>query len=150
MSTNLRPDQGSVLAPSFEHATAADVMCAGVVSCPPDVSAVEVARIMAARHLHAVVVAGIHTEHGLGEELTWRVVTDVDLLRASEDGLEGRTAGDLGGHHPITVGADQPLAEAARAMLEQGATHVVVADRGRPVGVLSTLDVAGVLAWGRG
>jgi len=43
-----------------------------------------------------------------------------------------------------------PLREAAREMLAHGVSHVVVADpvAKRPVGVLSTLDVAGVLAWG--
>ena len=35
-------------------------------------------------------------------------------------------------------------------MLTQGATHVVVMDPElqRPTGILSTLDIAGVLAWG--
>jgi CBS domain-containing protein len=151
MTTNLRPDQGSVLAPSFEHATVGDVMCAGVVSCRPDAPAVEVARIMAARHLHAVVVAGIEAAGGYGERLTWHVVTDTDLLRAAAgEGLEGRTAADLHGATPVSVAPGTPLSETAHLMVEHNLTHVVVADGGHPVGVVSTLDVAGVLAWGRG
>ena len=37
-------------------------------------------------------------------------------------------------------------------MADRDATHAVVVDdhTGRPVGVLSTLDVAGTLGWGRG
>jgi hypothetical protein len=37
-------------------------------------------------------------------------------------------------------------------MAQADTSHAVVLDRegGRPVGVLSTLDVAGILAWGRG
>jgi CBS domain-containing protein len=37
-------------------------------------------------------------------------------------------------------------------MADHDATHAVVVDNrtGRPVGVLSTLDVAGILGWGRG
>jgi CBS domain-containing protein len=34
-------------------------------------------------------------------------------------------------------------------MDERNATHLVVVDRERPVGVISTLDVAGAAAWGR-
>jgi len=51
---------------------------------------------------------------------------------------------------PVTVEAAAPLAEAVGLMLERGVTHLVVIDADvRPVGVLSTLDIAGVVAWGR-
>ncbi|QEC48728.1 CBS domain-containing protein [Baekduia soli] len=149
MSTYLMPQQGSHLAPAFEHATVADAMCHGVISCEPDAPATDVARIMATRHLHAVVVAGLERRPGEGERLLWRVITDSDLLRAARSGLEGRTAADLGAAEPTTVATTTTLDEAARIMVESGQTHLIVADRGRPVGVLSTLDVAGVLAWGR-
>ena len=50
----------------------------------------------------------------------------------------------------ISVEPSMPLREAAGLMLEHRVTHLVVVEPGtqRPVGVLSTLDVAGVLAWG--
>jgi CBS domain-containing protein len=43
-----------------------------------------------------------------------------------------------------------PLREAAELMLTHRVTHLVVVDPGalRPVGILSSLDLAGVLAWG--
>lgn len=151
MSTNLAPAQGSYRAPSFEHATVADAMCAGVVSCAPGAPATEVARIMATRHIHAVVVAGLVEGPGAGgEHLLWRVVTDDDLLRAARTGLEGLTAAELTTVEPVTVSAATSLDEAARVMVQHGLTHLIVADGGRPVGVVSTLDVAGVVAWGRG
>jgi hypothetical protein len=34
-------------------------------------------------------------------------------------------------------------------MDEHGTAHLIVVDEGRPIGVVSSLDVAGVLAWGR-
>ena len=34
-------------------------------------------------------------------------------------------------------------------MAEHGVSHLIVADAGRAVGVVSTLDVAGIIAWGR-
>jgi CBS domain-containing protein len=43
----------------------------------------------------------------------------------------------------------RPLSDAVRLMDEENAEHLVVVDRERPVGVISTLDVAGAAAWGR-
>jgi CBS domain-containing protein len=45
-----------------------------------------------------------------------------------------------------------PLREAAQLMLRHGVGHLVVIhpETLRPIGVLSTLDIAGVLAWGEG
>jgi CBS domain-containing protein len=43
-----------------------------------------------------------------------------------------------------------PLRDAADLMIANAASHVVAVnpDTQRPVGILSTLDIAGVLAWG--
>ncbi len=150
MSTSIQPYQGSYLTPSFEHASVADVMRPGVMGCPPDVPAAMVARMMATHHIHAVVVEGVHADAAHGEQLVWGIVSDLDLVRASRAGIEGRIAGDLATSEPITVEASLPITEAARLMDEHGVSHLVVADGDRPVGVVSTLDVAGVLAWGRG
>ena len=51
----------------------------------------------------------------------------------------------------LEVRVDEPLNDAARRMADHDATHAVVVDdrSGRPVGVLSTLDIAGILGWGR-
>jgi len=148
VSTNLRPDQGSRVAPRFDHAIVRDVMHDGVLACLPDEPAVELARIMAQHHVHAVVVAGLHGT-GTTEELRWRVVTDHDVVRAASV-LDGLTAGEVGGEIPLSVAPSTPLPEAAELMGRHGSTHLVVADQGRPIGVVSTLDVAGALAWGRG
>jgi CBS domain-containing protein len=42
------------------------------------------------------------------------------------------------------------LREAGELMLANGAAHVVVVDPElqRPIGILSTLDIAGVFGWG--
>jgi CBS domain-containing protein len=50
------------------------------------------------------------------------------------------------------VRPDQSLHEAVRIMREHDLTHLLVVDpsSGRPSGVLSTLDVAGIVGWGRG
>ena len=50
----------------------------------------------------------------------------------------------------ISVEPATPLLEAARLMLSHRTPHLLVIEprKQRPVGILSTLDIAGVLAWG--
>ena len=149
MTTGIEPHRGSYLAPCFEHATVADAMRTGVMSCPHDVPATTVARIMATHHIHSVVVEAAHSDPVHGERLTWGVVSDMDLLRAARAAIDDMTAGDIAITEPVTVEASLPLDEAVRLMAEHDTAHLIVAERGRPIGILSTLDVAGVLAWGR-
>ena len=149
MTSKLQPYEGSYLTPSFETATVADAMRTGVLSCPPDVPADVVARMMATHHIHSVVIEGVHRDPVRGEQLKWGVVSDMDLLRAARAGIEQLTAGEIAITESVTVEPTHALDEAARLMDEHDVAHLIVVDRGRPVGILSTLDVAGVLAWGR-
>jgi CBS domain-containing protein len=149
MTTKLQPYQGSYLTPSLEKATVRDAMRTGVMGCEPDLPASTVARMMATHHIHAVVVEGIHDDPVHGERLSWGVVSDMDLLRAARAGIEELTAGEIAATEPVTVEPSLSLVDALRLMEEHEITHLIVADGGRPVGILSTLDVAGVLAWGR-
>jgi CBS domain-containing protein len=150
MTTRIQPYQGSYLTPCFEHATVADAMRTGVMSCPPDVPATTVARMMATYHIHSVVVDGVHQGAVHGDRLTWGVVSDMDLLRAVRAGVDELTAGEIAATEPVTVEPSLPLDEAVRLMAEHDTAHLIVTDRGRAVGIVSTLDIAGVLAWGRG
>jgi CBS domain-containing protein len=148
MSTELQPQHGSYLMPSLEHATVADAMHPGILSCEPDTSLSEVARTMATYHVHSVVVIGVsHEEPECG---VWAIISDLDLLDAGLRGAEGQTARSIAKQPVISVEPSMPLREGAEMMLEHRVTHLVVVEPGtqRPVGVLSTLDVAGVLAWG--
>jgi CBS domain-containing protein len=150
MTTRIQPYQGSYLTPCFENATVADAMRTGVMSCPPDVPATTVARMMATYHIHSVVVEGVHQDAIHGERLTWGVVSDMDLLRAARAGVDELTAGAIAATEPVTVEPSLPLDEAVRLMAEHDTAHLIVTDRGRAIGIVSTLDIAGVLAWGRG
>ena len=138
---------GSFLMPSLEHATVGDAMHPGILSCDPDATLTDVARIMATHHVHCVAVLGASEEQS--GPVACGIITDLDLVRAGiGDGSEATARGLA--LEAIVVEASTPLREAAREMLTRKARHVVVADpvARRPVGVLSTLDVAGVLAWG--
>lgn len=150
MTSPIQPYQGSYLMPAFAQATVADVMRAGVMSCRPDVPAVDVARMMATHHIHAVVVEGVRGDAFHGERLVWSVVSDLDLARAAFTGIEDLTAADLAATEPVTASPETPLVAAAQAMDEHGTAHLIVVERGRPIGMVSTLDLAGALAWSRG
>jgi CBS domain-containing protein len=136
---------GSYLAPAFEHAVVADVMRPGVMSCAPDAPLVAVAQTMATHHVHSVVVAGITGD----DHLVWGLVSDMDIVRAAEEGIEGHTAADAARTEVVTVDPATPLSEVVRLMDERGTAHLIVTTDGRPTGVVSSLDVAGALAWGR-
>ena len=60
------------------------------------------------------------------------------------------TAGALALEPIISVGPTMSLNEAGELMLKHGVSHVVVVDPDtrQPTGILSTLDVIGVVAWG--
>jgi len=80
----------------------------------------------------------------------WGTISDIDLARAASSGEEP-DAGAMAATPAVTVEATTSLAEAVGLMFEHGVTHLVVTDGdARPIGVLSTLDVAGIVAWGGG
>jgi CBS domain-containing protein len=147
-SRSLTVPTGSFLMPTLEHASVSDAMHPGVISCDPEATATELARIMSSQHVHCVVVVGIAHDQA-GESLVWGLITDLDLLRAGLAGGAEETAQTIARHPTVTVEPSTPLREAAQLMASEGLSHVLVVDpRGqRPVGLLSSLDVAGVMAW---
>ena len=150
MSTaTIQPYHGSYLMPRLEHATVSDAMHPGVLSCGADATLTEVARLMATYHVHCVAVMGIAHERS-AEKLVWGIISDLDLLRAGiRDGAD-QPAAAIALQPILSVEPKTTLGEAGELMLANGATHVVVIDPElqRPIGILSTLDIAGVLAWG--
>lgn len=148
MSTALQPYHGSYLMPSLEHARVSDAMHPGILSCEPDASLTEVARLMTTHHVHCMAVMGV-SRNGV-EKLIWNVITDLDLLRAGLHGGAEPTAAELATAPIVTVTNGTLLREAGELMLQRGASHVIVVDpkTEQPTGVLSTLDIAGTLAWG--
>lgn len=123
----------------------ADAMHLGVVTCPLDAPLPAVARMMATKHIHCVVVQSGDARGGR----LWGIVSDRDLLEAIADGdADEATAGGTVRSPVVTVPPEETLIEAARLMASTGMTHLVVADTANdpPLGVISTLDLAGALA----
>jgi CBS domain-containing protein len=117
---------------------AGDVMSRGLVACAPGAPLRSVAATMALHEVHAVLLA----DDAPGPP---RVVTDLDAI-AARHAVAGVAASAA--RMPATVGPDEPLAAVARAMVRERRSHVVVVDgtEGVPVGMVSTFDVAAVLA----
>lgn len=139
---------GSYRSPRLEHATVRDAMHPGVMACDPQATLAEVARMMATHHVHAIAVIGI-TADDAGESLAWGIISDVDVVRAAIGGGDG-PAVTLARRPGASVEPTMPLRDAAELLVHSGASHVLVVDSDtqHPVGVLSTFDIAGVLAWG--
>ena len=130
-------------AAQIEDATVGDVMHPGVVVCGPEAPARHVARLMARHNVHAIVVWGDDEEGG-----PWGVVADTDLLEAfGRPELEG-SAGALARTPIVSVGAEERIVRAAELMRRHRVTHLVVTAHGRPVGIVSTLDLARAVAGG--
>lgn len=138
--------EGSYVTPSIEHAVVRDAMRPEVLTCPPDAPLREVARTMASEHVHSVVVSG-----GVEGKREWGIVTDMDLMRAVREDMDERTASWAAVSEFLSVSPDERLDRALQMMIDHDATHLLVVDpqSDKAVGVLSTLDVAGLLAWGR-
>ncbi len=101
--------------------------------------------MMAHELVHCVVV---ESRKGSGGPL-WGIVSDLDLIAAATvRDLDEQTAGGSAASPVVMVTAAETLERAAQLMTEHGTSHLIVTDtaHARPVGVLSTLDVAAVLA----
>jgi CBS domain-containing protein len=148
-ATTIKPFHGSYLMPSLEHAVVSDAMHPGILACEPDATLPEVAQMMSANRVHCIAVVGIsHEDPPCG---MWGVISDLDLIRAGIRG-DGGSARALAQQPVVTVESTMPLRNAGETMLANGVSHLVVIQPGteRPIGILSTADIAGVLAWGEG
>jgi CBS domain-containing protein len=144
------PDEDGAMTTLIDQRTArqvGDVMHRGVVSCPRWTPLRGVAELMASHRIHCVVVSDYGEEadedHGL-----FGIVSDRDIAEAiAAQAIEGRDAGGTAATPLLTVFADDELGHAAQLLAEHGISHLVVLDRGttRPVGVLSTLDLAAAI-----
>jgi CBS domain-containing protein len=106
---------------------------------------------MATHHVHCIAVMGLSNDP-VPEPIVWGIVSDLDLIEASVVGRSEHTAAALAQQPIVSVNPSTPIGEAARLMLAHSAPHLVVVDSDsqRPIGILSTLDIAGILAWGEG
>jgi CBS domain-containing protein len=134
--------EGVPAAPSLSSGCVVDVMHHGVIVCEPGDPLSRVAELMSEHGIHSVVV-------GPEAGALWGIVTDLDLVAAaSVRELAEQTAGATAVTPIVAVSPEDTLQWAAQLMTEHAVAHLVVVEpaTGRPVGVLSTLDLARRLA----
>ncbi len=135
----------------FDTATAGDAMSRGVISCPPETPLRVVARLMATYSVHAIFVIE-HADDDDEAPQLWSVVSDLDLVAATRLDLDTLTAGASAVTPLVTIASDRSIAEAGSLMAQYGTAHLAVTDpeSRRPIGVISTLDIASAVAAGLG
>jgi CBS domain-containing protein len=145
--TLIQGDASTVLDlnPSADHTLdrihVADAMRQGIISCGPEASLAEIARIMATRRVHAVAVEDATS----GRPSSF--VSDRDLISASVIG-HSATAKNVAISAAFCITTDRSVAEAARVMSAADVSQLIVfsASGDYPVGVLSTGDVIAAYA----
>jgi CBS domain-containing protein len=138
----------SELYPALRQLRVLDAMHPGLISCSLDTPLRTAARMMATYRVHAILVTA-HGEEELPAGGHWGILSDVDLIRAAEAGdIDEQPARTIASTPVLAVATSDELARAAQLMLEHVVTHLIVieGDSGRPIGVISTLDIARALA----
>lgn len=125
---------------SLDTVTVGEAMHHGLIACPADEPLTTVARKMGDAAVHCILIAP-DPESGGSE---WRVVSDLDLMGGVE--MSGLPAGRLAASPLVTVSEGDSVLRAARLMHEHQAAHLLVLSDEGPSGVISTLDVARVIA----
>jgi CBS domain-containing protein len=124
----------------LDRHTVADVMHRGIIACPATAPLADVAAALVERRAHTVMVSG---------EAGWAFVSDMDLVAGALRGEPAPTAGEMAGVGVAMVRFDATLELAASLVVESRAGHAVAVDGGSfPIGVVSTLDLVGVIAAG--
>ena len=121
------------------------VMHTGFVSCPLETPLVAIARLLAEHRVHCVVGYGDAAED---DTRLWGLISDLDVIAALAAGEGASTAGEIAASEIVAVAPFDSVAQAVRLMNDHGVTHLLVVDPGsdRPLGVVSTLDVAMLVA----
>ncbi|MGH2911852.1 MAG: CBS domain-containing protein [Solirubrobacteraceae bacterium] len=135
---------------NFSELAISDVMHYEIVDCPPQTPLREVASLMAEHNIHCVVVDGLARGPHDTERFVWGLVSDLDLMRAEGAGRLEDEAGKIASTEIVTVNPNEDIQRAAQVMGEHDCSHLIVTDTesGRPIGVVSSIDVARALVWG--
>jgi signal-transduction protein with cAMP-binding, CBS, and nucleotidyltransferase domain len=119
-------------------ATVTEVMATTLLTVEPTTGLVEAARQMEARNVGAVLV--------MADDRLVGILTERDILRAVAVGrVERAGVAESMTRHPETIDPSDSTAHAASLMIHGGFRHLpVVAEGGRPVGIVSIRDLVRV------
>lgn len=113
-----------------------DLMHRGVITCHPQDSVKEIAKIMDANSVRSVVVTGDDGE-------VWGIVSLISILKAWGKDLDKLTAEDILQPYTVTISPDSAIEDAIKLLQKKRIEHLVIvspANR-RAVGILTTFDI---------
>ena len=127
--------------------TVRDLMHPGLILCEPNGSLGQIAKLLTAHHIHALIVAEPN-----GSPLG--IISDFDLLAGewlsvdgeSLDMMRKMTARDLMTSPIETIEFNTPVQEAAQRMVEKQINRMLVTEAGKPVGVISVSNFVASIA----
>jgi len=129
----------------LQNTAVREIMHRGVITCAPSTPLKEVARVMNATDVHALIVVD-------ERDVVLGVVSHMDMLRGFGKDLHDQTAGDIMTSEVLSISPETRVAEAVELMLKHRVHRLLVAreEGGEkiPVGILSTTDVIDAV-WGR-
>ena len=113
-----------------------DIYHKGVIFCKPETPLQEVVRVMADTEIHAIMVAEREGSPPVG------VISHMDILAHYGEDLTASEARDVMTPEAISVSENATVKEAARTLLQSNIHRLlVVDDRDKPLGILSTTDI---------
>jgi predicted transcriptional regulator len=121
--------------PALDTVRVRDCMHHGFLRCDPEAALPEVAALMAASRVHALLVYDDDAREA-------RVVSDRDVIAGVARG-DKSSAKDIAGTEALSTSGDSSLREAAQLMTDGAVSHLIVRDHtsGQPIGVISTTDI---------
>jgi CBS domain-containing protein len=123
----------------FQDLTVKDVMIPEPICLPSDATLAEAEGVL--------LDAGIEEAPILDEAGKFRGSCSLrQLLDARRTGANVGTVGGLGGHVSPTCESSLRLAQACQLMIRKHSRHVVVVEDGKPIGLVSCVEAARVLA----
>ena len=141
------PARSSAGADPLSSTSVLTVVQMGVVSCNPAVSILTIASCMVQRHIHCVAVAGVGARGSREGHFEFGLVDDMDIVQAANRRALAESAGSIAVDAPLAVTEGDSIKHAARMMVDEGARHaVVIGSNGLPSGMISTRDIAWMLA----
>ncbi len=124
-----------------------DLMHPGLITCGMNATLGQVAALLNQQQVHALVVVDAKKKPA-------GILSDIDLLAGewlsadpqSLSTMRKLTAGELMSSPIDSVEADLPLKTAATIMIEKDVNRLMVTDKGKPAGVISTSDFVASIA----
>ena len=116
-----------------------ELVAGAIVTAPPGLKLVDVAKLMEAEGVGSVAVVDANDDF-IG------IVTDRDIVTAVARAAEHATAGDIMTESPDTIEIDTEISEAVAWMNATGYRHLPVTDNGKLVGMVSIKDLLWAIA----